>query len=359
MRILDLGAAVLGVDECADLLHRAGAIEGDHGCDVCHAGGLQLLDVAAHAGTFQLEDPERVCVSQQVECSLVVQRHVVHAHLFAAVLFNEMDRAVEDGEVRQAKKVHLQQADVSDRLHGELSGRRRVIVTAGGTLERRVVGQRLLRDHDACRVRAGVSDSAFDTLGGLDHFAAVCVLLNERAEFRYLVYRVLDRDVEPVRDQAGEPVANADAHAERPRAVPDCGLGAERAERDDLRNVVAAVAVDAVADHLFTAVVREVHVDVRHLAPLDVEEAFKDETVLNRVYLRDLEAVEDDAGSGRAADSGEDASPVDEVEDVPADEEVVCEARLFDHVELVLEPGKDLFGRAFIAPRHAFGTEPA
>ena len=109
--------------------------------------------------------------------------------------------------------------------------------------------------------------------------------------------------------------------------------------------MVAAVSFDAVADNLFPAVVLEVHVDVGHLLALDIEEAFEDEAVLQRVDLRDLETVEDEAGGGAAANGGQDAVAVYELEQVPDDEEVVGEVGLLDHVEFVLQPGQDLSRR--------------
>ena len=48
-------AAVFSIDESLDVLHGAGAVEGDHRRDVAQVGGLQFLDVPLHPRAFKLE----------------------------------------------------------------------------------------------------------------------------------------------------------------------------------------------------------------------------------------------------------------------------------------------------------------
>ena len=98
-------------------------------------------------------------------------------------------------------------------------------------------------------------------------------------------------------------------HAEGAPHVADGGPGPHRAEGDDLRHVVAAVLVHHVPDHLVPPVVLEVHVDVRHFLALHVQEALKDQVVLQRVHVRDAQAEEHQAGSGAAPHTEEDALP--------------------------------------------------
>ena len=87
------------------------------------------------------------------------------------------------------------------------------------------------------------------------------------------------------------------------------------------------------------------------------EEAFEDEAVLQRVYLGDLEAVEDEAGGGAAADGGQDAMAVDELEQVPDDEEVVGEVGLLDYVEFVLQSSQHLGRRIRYPAAQTFLTQ--
>ena len=149
--------------------------------------------------------------------------------------------------------------------------------------------------------------------------------------------RILERDIQGVRDVARDPVRVRVGHAQRPPHVPDGRLRPQRPERDDLRHLVLAEALVGEPDHLVPAVVGEVEVDVRHLPPLDVQEALEHEVVGHRVDVRDPQRVERQRGRRRPPHPHRDALPVGEVRDLLHHEEVVRETRVPQHVELVVE----------------------
>ena len=182
--------------------------------------------------------------------------------------------------VGEAQEVHLEETDVGDRPHGELRGRRGVLVVGCGPLQRYVVGQRVLRYDDTGGVGRRMPDGAFEVESGVDDLPARVVGVAQAGEFGVLTERVGERYAEAGGDQPGEPVSGGIAEVEGAGYVAKGGSRAEGAEGDDLRHVIPAVAFDAVADHLFPAVVLEVHVDVGHLLALDIEEPFEDQAVL-------------------------------------------------------------------------------
>ena len=55
MRVLGRPAAMFGIYERGDVVHRPGAVKGYHGGHVAQGRGFQVLDVARHAGTLELE----------------------------------------------------------------------------------------------------------------------------------------------------------------------------------------------------------------------------------------------------------------------------------------------------------------
>ena len=108
-----------------------------------------------------------------------------------------------------------------------------------------------------------------------------------------------------------------------------------RPERDDLSDTVAPVLVGDVVDDLVAAVNGEVDVDVGHRLAARVEEALEQQVVLDRVDVRDLEAVGDErAGRRAAARPHADPAPLRETHEVGHDQEVVGEAHLADRLEL-------------------------
>ena len=77
----------------------------------------------------------------------------------------------------------------------------------------------------------------------------------------------------------GDAVDFAVGHTERPADVAHGGLRAQRAEGDDLGDVVGAVLARDVRDHLVATAVLEVDVDVGHRHAVGVEEALEGQRV--------------------------------------------------------------------------------
>ncbi len=118
-----------------------------------------------------------------------------------------------------------------------------------------------------------------------------------------------------------------------------------------------AVLLGGVADHLVSPVLGEVDVDVRHLPPLHVEKALEHQPVLQGVDLRHAQAVEDDGGCGRAADGHADAPAAGVLGEVVHHQDVVGEARLADHVQLVLQAVAGLLGVVAVEPYQSLAAE--
>ena len=119
--------------------------------------------------------------------------------------------------------------------------------------------------------------------------------------------------------------------------VFDGGLGGHRVEGDDLADAIPAVLVGDVADHLFTAVVGEVHVNVGHAHALRVQEALEEQVIADRIDVGDAQHVGDEAARGGATRDAAHALAARVVDVVPDDEEVGDEALGADDLELVVE----------------------
>ncbi len=104
-----------------------------------------------------------------------------------------------------------------------------------------------------------------------------------------------------VRHQLAGPVDQAERQAQHPADVAQRGARLQRAEGDDLRHPVGAVAVADVGDHLVAPVLAEVDVEVRHRHALGVEEALEQQAEAQRVEVGDLEAPGHDRAGARAA----------------------------------------------------------
>ena len=95
------------------------------------------------------------------------------------------------------------------------------------------------------------------------------------------------------------------------------------AEGDDLRHLVAAVALLHVADHLVAAVLAEVDVEVGHRHALGIEEALEQQPEADRIEIGDGERVGDErAGAGAAARADRNAVRLRPLNEIGDDQEV-------------------------------------
>src|ERR671915_531223 len=105
--------------------------------------------------------------------------------------------------------------------------------------------------------------------------------------------------------------------AEHARRVFDCLFPFDRAVRHDLGNVIGAVLILDVSDHVPPPALVEVYVDVGHRYSFGVQETLEHEVVSQGIKFGYPEGIGDD-GTGRAASSRPNANslglcPVDEV----------------------------------------------
>ena len=162
-------------------------------------------------------------------------------------------------EVAQPEEVHLQQAELLDAVHLVLGDDRRVLRVAWPASGLRwigqVVGERLLGDHHRRGVDAVAALQPLEALGDVDDPLDVGVGVVHRPQLggrlvavgvlRALLEAVLQRRVaahHQRRHRLGDLVADAVRVAEHARRVAHRVAGLDRAERDDLGDVVAAVA---------------------------------------------------------------------------------------------------------------------
>ena len=151
---LVLAFCVLGVPV---LRHWTGAIERDHGRDVFEGCRREGAEQRTTRSAFELEHPDRVGPTQELERLRVVERDRVDVGTGSGGALDEVERDLDDVEVAQAEEVHLQQAEVFDTVHLVLRHHRCLFERRsrlGLALDRQVFGERLARDDDGGGVDA-------------------------------------------------------------------------------------------------------------------------------------------------------------------------------------------------------------
>ena len=134
---------------------------------------------------------------------------------------------------------------------------------------------------------------------------------------------------QPVHLVGGQPQGAAHVAQGAARPVADHGGG-------QCRPVPAILPVD-VLDHLFTAMVLEVHIDVRRLVALLRQEALEQHLHARRVHLGDPQGEADRRIGRRATPLAEDAPRAGEAHDVVHGEEIGLITQLSDQRQFVLD----------------------
>ena len=186
----------------------------------------------------------------------------------------------------------------------------------------------------------GVGIEALEPLGDRQHGRHFRVGGGRLAEPRLVGHRLLQahRLGGVLRHQLGELVDLAKRHLQHPADVAHHAAGEERAEGDDLRDAVLAVALAHIGDHLVAPVLTEVDVEVGHRHALGIEKALEQQPEPQRVEVGDGQRPGDQRAGPRAAPRADRDSlrfgPFDEVGD---DQEVAGKLHPGDDVELEVE----------------------
>ena len=254
--------------------------------------------------------------------------------------------------VRKPEEVHLQQAEVLHAAHVELGDDGRLLRVGAGlglALDGQVVGERLGADHHRRRVYGVLTDEALEPAGDIHHLAHLVVGGVHGAQFGgggvpvgVLVVAFetgAQRGVAPHderRHGLGDAVAQRVLLAEHSGRIAHCCPRLDGGEGDDLRDVVVAVLLGGVTDHLVAVAVIEVDVDVGHRNARRVQEPLEQQAVLHGIEIGDAEAVRHHAPGSRASPwPYPDAALAGVADEIPRDEEVAAEAHVGDDPQLI------------------------
>ena len=187
---------------------------------------------------------------------------------------------------------------------------------------------------------------AFEAPGDAEQLPHLGVGLLHLLQRRIFLERLVEGHVERGRNLFRDLVDVAERHLQHASDVADHRLRLHRAERDDLRHVLAAVLAGDVVDHLTAPPLAEVDVDVGHRHALRVQEPFENQVEVERVDVGDAQRVGDEA-PGRRSAAGPHRNPLFArvADEIPDDHEVPGVLHLLDHLDLVREAALVLVDR--------------
>ena len=362
VRVLRPGLAVLALDVLVHhaAVQRAGPVHGQRGDQVLEAVDLQLAEHAPYPVGFQLEDPHGVRLLKELVGGGVVRGDLVQDRRRLAVEADVLQRLLQDGKRAQAQEVHLHQAQLLHRLHGELRHGLGHVQLA--LRHRRAGGLDLPDGHEvrdghrgddhARRVLRGMTRQALDVLRHVQDLFNAAVFLGDLLQLRRPLQGFPDAlgvGGDELRHLVHQRVLDA-------RGAPHVlhRLAALHPPKgDDLGHTVAAVPLDDVLQKLFAPLVGHVRVDIRHADALRVQETLEQQIVPQRVQLRDTEAPRHQRPRrGTTPRPDGDMPLLRRLDDAADDQEIRGEPHLGDDAQLVLQPLAILLRRVLRLEAH-------
>ena len=355
MQILDLFRVVAVFHIGWDAGHRAGTVKRDHRDNVFQAGGFELGQHPLDPGAFQLEHPIGIPGGEHLIHRRVIVRQLIHRKIrleFPNIVLTFLD----DGQVAQSQKVHLQQAKLLNGGHGVL-GNDHIIVA----LKRNVTIGGVPGNYHRRRMGGGIPRHPFQPHGRLQKGVGLGIGLIQSCQLFGLLQCFLDGNSQLPGHHFSNAVAGLVGQAGDPAHIPDHASGGHGAEGDNLSHMVGTVAAGDVINHFLTAFLAKVNVKVWHGHPLGIQKPFKQQLIPQRVDIGNADGVGGNAPGTRATPRSHRYVPAAGIADkIPDNQIVVHISHLSDDAQFIIQPLHRFFGRwVAVALLKSFLTDPA
>ena len=249
--------------------------------------------------------------------------------------FDVLHGFVEDREVSQAQKVHLQQADLFDSRSVPL---RDDVFLAGDCLQRQHGIQRHVGNHHSGRVCSGTACQTFDRDGEVQQFAGDGVVRPGGFQVGTFLQCILQANVERVGHHSRQLVDSRQRHIQSSPDIANGVFGLQSTVGPDLRNVPLTVLLLGVVDDHLPPVTAEVDIDIGRLVSAGIEKAFEEQVVLQRADVTQSQQISHDCSARGTSGAARNAIAAGKLDKVPDDQEVTGVTLRFDHTQFIIQP---------------------
>src|SRR6185437_9924790 len=172
-----------------------------------------------------------------------------------------------------------------------------------------------------------------DVESALDHGITIALRLQLGLAFDRLLERNRRRRI--LRNQFAQLVDLAVGHLQNAADVAEHAACLQRAECDDLCDLIPAIPLLYVADNFVAPVLAEIDIEIGHRDALWIEKALEQEPEADRIKIGDGERIGDQrAGAGTAAGSYRNSLFLRPLDKVGNDQEIAWIFHAGDHAEL-------------------------
>ena len=313
-------------------VHGARTVQADQSDNVFKVLGLQAHKHLFHAGGFQLEHALGIALPQHFIGIRVVIVQITDGELRVLLLHRNL-RISDDSQGAQPQKVHLQKTQLFDLGHVELGHRQAVICC-----QRQIVIGGFRRNDHACCVGGGVPGHTLHLQCGVDEFCYLRVGIVELFQLAGNLQCPLEGHLQFHGHKLCYHVHLLVWNTHHAAHIPDGVAGCHGTKGDDLRHMIRTVFAVDVVDDLLSALVAEVHIEIRHTDAFGVQKALEDQVIADGVDIRNAHAVSGNTTrAGAASRPHRDALTFCKIDVVPYDEVIVGVPHGLDHADLVFQ----------------------
>ncbi len=336
MQVFRLLVAMLARAIGRDVRHRTGTIKRDQRDDVFETVRPHVDQRAPHALAFNLEHADHFAARQHGVTWRIVDRQRTKIE-FDIALLQQLHGNIEHGQRLQAEEVELDQAGRLHPFHVELGDRH---VGFRIAIERHQLAQRPVTDHHAGGVGRSMAGQALELLRDGEGARYHRILVAKRLQLRLAFDRRGQGDGRGrvLRHQLGQLVDLAIRHLQHAADVAQHAARLQGAEGDDLGDLIAAVAILHITDHLVAAILAEVDVEVRHRDAFGIEEALEQQPEAQRIEVGHGQRVSHQGACARTTSRPHrNAVRLGPLDEVGHDQEVARIVHAVDDVDLERE----------------------
>ena len=184
-----------------------------------------------------------------------------------------------------------------------------------------------------------IAGHAFQLQCDIQYFTHTRVPLGFRFKARLLCKSVFQLNVQRRRNQFGQLIHFCKSHVQHTTHIFQRGFGTERSKRDDLRHLLTPIFFRDVLNHFPTAARAKVRIHVGHADTFRIQEALKQQPVLQWINIGDLHGVTHQRTCRRStARTHRNAARFRKADEVPNNQEVARELHLLNHLDFTIQP---------------------
>ena len=176
------------------------------------------------------------------------------------------------------------------------------------------------------------------TLAHIDQFLHLGITLIQSPQLRIHLQCLINGDIQLLRDHLGKTVYIIIRKIHHSSHITDHTLCRQCTEGYDLDHLFLAIFAADIVNNLLSSFEAEININIGHGHTLRVQEAFKQQIILDRVNIRDLQRIGNNTSRRRTTPrSHHDLIGLGIIDKIPHDQEIIHVPHSLDNRKLIIK----------------------